>query len=143
MRTTSPETRAKLSAAHRGKRKSPEHRAAIGRANRTHGISKHPLSGTWENMHQRCSNPKNPAYERYGGRGITVCLRWSGPYGFPNFLDDMGERPDGKTLDREDNDGNYEPGNCRWATTEEQAANRRAYKHTCPNCGHAWEPSNV
>lgn len=79
-------------------------------------------------MHQRCANPNARGYERYGGRGIAVCERWSGPDGFPNFLADMGERPQGMTLDRIDNDGDYEPSNCRWATLGQQQHNTRRYR---------------
>lgn len=81
-----------------------------------------PLYHTWMGMKQRCANPKHGKYPRYGGRGITVCERWMT---FSNFLADMGERPEGKTLDRIDNERGYEPGNVRWATPKEQMANRR------------------
>jgi hypothetical protein len=73
-------------------------------------------------MIQRCDNPSRKGYEYYGGRGITVSKRWRS---FENFLADMGERPEDKTLDRINPDGDYEPGNCRWATWHEQALNRR------------------
>jgi hypothetical protein len=85
-----------------------------------------PLYGTylsWVNMRQRCENPKVTQFKDYGGRGITVCPQWAR---FEVFLADMGVRPPGLTLDRSNNDGNYEPGNCRWATRKEQSANRRA-----------------
>jgi hypothetical protein len=91
----------------------------------THGLSSHPLYKAWCSMGERCSNPNHQAWEHYGGRGISVCERWLGPWGFPNFLADMGERPDGMSLDRINNDGDYEPGNCRWATAKVQARNRR------------------
>lgn len=82
-----------------------------------------PTYSSWVAMRQRCHNPKSAKYPRYGGRGIQVCQRWRDS--FEVFLADMGERPDGKTLDRIDPAGHYEPGNCRWATPYEQWLNRR------------------
>ena len=76
----------------------------------------------WVGMIQRCTNQNHLGYKYYGARGITVCDRWMV---FVNFSADMGDRPSGKTLDRINNDGNYEPGNCRWATDAEQKRNNR------------------
>ncbi len=81
-----------------------------------------PLYGTWECMISRCYNPKHKHYKNYGGRGITVCDRWKD---LQLFIMDMGERPPGYTLDREDNNGNYEPSNCRWASRLTQNRNAR------------------
>lgn len=86
-----------------------------------------PTYNSWMNMLRRCNNPNHPRYADWGGRGITVCERWRD---YRNFLTDMGEKPPGTTLDRRDNDGNYEPGNCRWATPAEQAAHTRSTKLT-------------
>ena len=80
---------------------------------------------SWQSMHARCRWAKSPNYVYYGGRGIRVCERWSGPSGFNNFYADMGPRPQGSQLDRRNTDGNYGPDNCRWATNTEQVRNRR------------------
>lgn len=77
---------------------------------------------SWVQMNQRCNNPKSTSYADYGVRGIAICERWQS---FELFLEDMGDRPFGKSLDRKDTNGNYEPSNCKWSTAKEQANNRR------------------
>jgi hypothetical protein len=100
-----------------------------------------PIYYTWRNMLARCSKPTHAHYEYYGGRGIKVCDRWKI---FINFLADMGERPNGLTLGRINNDGNYEPGNCRWETWLEQARNKRPSKPST-HCkrGHPFSEQNT
>ena len=92
-------------------------------SNTTHGLTNHSLYRVWAGMKSRCTDKQHPKYANYGGRGITVCDRWAS---FPAFLEDMGERPEGTSIDRVDNNGDYEPSNYRWATGEQQARNKRS-----------------
>jgi hypothetical protein len=107
-------------------------RSILGDTSRTHGMANSRTTGyvnrtygIWQAMRARCNNPKNSRWNSYGGRGIKVCPRWDS---FENFLADMGETPEGLTLERIDVNGNYEPTNCKWATWIEQAQNTRKNK---------------
>lgn len=109
---------------------SPKQRAASNggcekcyRVRHGHGSSSDATYSKYQAMKQRCTNPAHVAYENYGGRGITVCARWMNS--FDAFLADMGTCPPGRTIERKDGNGNYESGNCTWATMQEQAENTR------------------
>lgn len=103
-----------------------EKSAEMGRLSATHGKSKTAVYRIWRAMINRCNNPKVERYPAYGGRGISVCARWTGPGGFEKFISDIGDRPTEKhSIDRIDVNGNYEPGNVRWADQKTQDANRR------------------
>jgi hypothetical protein len=109
-----------------------------GAGNTKHGYgsrwTRNPTYQAWLNMKKRCTKPNCKDWEYYGGRGIKVCERWL--HSFENFLEDVGERPEGRSLDRyPNNDGNYEPGNVRWATRSEQMSNRRSWKVKNVNSG--------
>jgi len=95
----------------------------ISKLKTTHGLTQSPTYRSWSSMRTRCGNPNYVNADSYSGRGIKICDRWLNS--FENFLEDMGERPIGTSLDRINVDGNYEPSNCRWATKKEQANNRR------------------
>jgi hypothetical protein len=122
---------------HRGETKScgcfrRECTAQLGKQQFKHGHTSNggdtPEYNSWRAMIKRCTNRNHEAYSRYGGRGITIDARWLGANGFKKFLADMGARPAGKTLDRINTNGNYEPTNCRWATSSEQHRNTRTTK---------------
>lgn len=97
----------------------------------THGGTKTRSFKSWESMRQRCNNPNAPDFASYGGRGIKVCDQWAD---FATFLKDMGERPEGQSLDRIDVNGDYEPGNCRWADPYQQQRNRQGTEYLT-HCG--------
>lgn len=97
-------------------------REKAGLRNKTHGMAETQTWRAWRGMKQRCSNPKTEKFSFYGGRGITFCDRWRT---FENFYADMGDCPAGMSLDRIDPNGNYEPGNCRWESSEVQHNNTR------------------
>ena len=108
-------------------------------ANTTHGKSQAPEYLIHKNMKSRCYNEKDKRYPDYGGRGITVCDRWLSSFG--SFYTDMGDRPAAAlSIDRIDNDGDYEPGNCRWATSSEQNINKRTPRNNTSGCkGVYWD----
>lgn len=117
---------ADMDRAYRGVKRGQQLRFVAGHSRRhvgnpTHGWSNTPTYKSWLKMRERCRLRTCVQWPYYGGRGITVCERWAS---FENFLSDMGERPQGTSLDRVNNDGNYEPGNVRWAAHKTQLVNR-------------------
>lgn len=103
-----------------------EQRERFGQSNVSHKMSKTATYKSWSQMIDRCTNDKCRIYPDYGGRGISVCERWRS---FDNFYADMGDRPDQTSIDRIENNGNYEPGNCKWSTRTDQCNNRRSNKY--------------
>lgn len=112
-------------------------REQTSKSNKTHGRVKTPEYNAWINMRRRCYDPTNDMFHVYGAIGITVCDRWNPKAGgsFENFLEDMGERPDGLSLERKDVNGNYCPENCIWAGIKQQAFNKRKRKNNSGRTG--------
>lgn len=104
---------------------------SCGHTSYVHGKSNSPAYASWDAMKRRCYDPKHPSFKWYGGSGITVCDEWK--ESFDQFLLDMGERPDGRSLDRIDYNKGYAPDNCRWATQDQQANNTRSNVVICHN----------
>lgn len=114
-RSPSEETRRKISRALISRAQEPEYQEARHQVNRTHGMCRTLTYRAWDNMKQRCLNPRSAGYKRDGGAGVTVCDQW---LSFSGFYADMGERPEGARLERVDPARGYEPGNCRWAAPD-------------------------
>jgi len=124
----SDEVRRKISEGLRGKPKTDEHKRKLAVARTTHGLSKGPNYTRHRHLMQRCYDPESPGFKYYGARGIGVCDEWHDPAAFCAWIDaNLGPCPKGYSLDRINNDGNYEPGNVRWATQSEQNFNRRSW----------------
>ncbi len=129
------EHRRKNSKSNKGRRVSPETIAKTKETKAARGLhpniwidsrTDHPYYHRWRSMIQRCCNPAHPVFHHYGGRGITVCEEWlKDPFAYYAHLEALGDCPPGYSIDRINNDGNYEPGNVRWASASEQAYNRR------------------
>lgn len=108
----------------------------VSEANKIHGMSRIPEYNAWRDMIRRCENPNCKSYKNYGGRGVSVCEKW---HKFENFVADMGKRPEGLMLERKNNDGIYEPRNCKWATRIEQNNNQRSRR---PNSCDSQKPQH-